>query len=200
MAEQRKKDVEVVRFEKPADRSRTVLDLAAPMPRDTLTDQPALIRRRTTLEIESPVGEARPKRDRSAEPSDAQVAEMALFGHRLFEQGKIPEAKIVFEGIVELGVEDPFPHTMLGIIYLSIGDTARALALFEAALALDPEDLAARVYRAEIRLRNGKVRQALEELGKIARDCPKDDPFAKRARKLIDKSGGPSTGGRRRRR
>lgn len=189
MAEQRDKGVEVFRFEKQADRARTVLELAAPLPRDTLSDAPAL--RRTTLEIERPGREEVP---------DPQVAEMALLGHRLFEQGKISEAKIVFEGIVEQGVEDAFPHTMLGIIYLSAGDTARALALFEAALALEPEDIAARLYRAEIRLKNGRMRQALEELGKIARECPKDDPFARRARKLIDKAGGPSTGGRRRRR
>ena len=199
MAEQRKKGVEIFRFEKAADRASTVLELAAPLPRDTLSDAPAL-RRRTTLELQSPAGEPRPERKRGAAMSEQQVAEMALFGHRLFEQGKLREAKIVFEGIVELAVEDAFPHTMLGIIYLSSGDAARALALFEAALALDPGDVAARVYRAEIRLKCGKVRQALEELGKIARECPKDDPFAERARKLIEKAGGPSTGGRRRRR
>src|SRR4051812_43531087 len=51
--------------------------------------------------------------------SRKQIAEVCLFGHHLFEAGRVQEAKVVFEGVVGLGVEDAFPHTMLGTIYLA---------------------------------------------------------------------------------
>lgn len=184
-----KKPAQVVVFEKPPDRARTVPELEAPR-----VERSHRVREgRTTVEIPAPA-----VKNGAGELSAAQIAEMAQFGHQLFESGKVAEAKVVFEGLVALGVEDAFPHTMLGILYYAQKDSRRALALFEAALGFDPEDRAARFYRAELRLRNGRVKQALGELGRIARGT---DAFADRARTLIDAS--PSTSsvsGRRRRR
>jgi len=182
--------------------------------RDTLRELPAPAvtpvppvkkeqRRTTELELELPA-HARPGPDGIVRHGaktlgKKQIAELAQFGHHLFESGRVSEAKAVFEGLVEVGVEDAFPHTMLGILFLSEGAQDRALALFEAALALDAGDLAARVYRAEIQLEQGKVRAALEELEAVAAEDPAGSPFGERARKLLSeaKSDGP---GRRRRR
>ena len=48
---------------------------------------------------------------RAPEPSQplrsltrAELAEMSLFGHHLFEAGRLDEARVVFEGLVGLGV------------------------------------------------------------------------------------------------
>ncbi len=114
-----------------------------------------------------------------------RVAEVSLFGHRLFEEGRLDEARGVFEGLVSLGVEEAFPHTMLGTVYLALGDQTRALALFEAALALDPADLAARVYRGEIRLNRGRFRLAVEDLRRAVNSGAAEDPFVDRARRLL---------------
>lgn len=113
-----------------------------------------------------------------------QLAEMAMFGHQLFESGRLDEARVVFEGLVALGSPDAFPHTMLGTVYLALGKQDRATALFEAALGIDPSDLAARVYRSEIRINAGQTKQALSELGKVISEGPKDDPFVERAVRL----------------
>lgn len=114
-----------------------------------------------------------------------QVAEISLFGHHLFETGQLSEARVIFEGLVGMGLEDAFPHTMLGTIYLSQGDPEHALALFEAALALDARDLAARVYRGEIRLDAGSVTEGLDDLRAALQQGGLDDPFVLRARRLI---------------
>ena len=117
--------------------------------------------------------------------SRQRAAELAVFGHKLFEDGRLDEARQVFEGLVAAGVEDAFAHTMLGTIYLAKKDPERALALFEAALAIDPNDLAARVYRGEIRLAKGHPKLALEDLRRVAIKGPKDDPFTDRAKRLL---------------
>ncbi|MDQ3263116.1 MAG: tetratricopeptide repeat protein [Myxococcota bacterium] len=214
--------VEVTYFQKPADRTRTLLETPVisrrdtpperGRPRDTVRElpipqaQPVTTapparkeRRRTTdLELEIPA-HAREEKAPAPGPDGIvrhgaktlgrkQIAEMAQFGHHLFENGRVPEAKAVFEGLVELGVEDAFPHTMLGILFLSEGATDRALALFQAALALDPRDLAARVYRAEVQLGQGKVRTAVAELEALAAATPADSPFGERARKLLSEA------------
>lgn len=122
--------------------------------------------------------------------SRKQIAELCLFGHHLFESGRMAEARVVFEGIVGLGVEDAFPHTMLGTILLAEGETRAALPLFESAIKLDPKDVAAWVYRGEIRLHAGQTKQGLSDLKKAAGMASAQDPFVARARKLIDRVGG----------
>lgn len=124
--------------------------------------------------------------------SRKQVAELCLFGHHLFERGRLPEAKVVFEAIVQLGVDDAFPHTMLGTILLAQGEAKQALPLFESAIKLDPRDVAARVYRGEIRIHTGHLRAGLSDLRKAATMAPATDPFVTRARKLIDRAGNKS--------
>ena len=124
--------------------------------------------------------------------SRKQVAELCLFGHHLFESGRLAEARVVFEGIVKLGVEDAFPHTMLGTILLAQGEAKAALPLFESALKLDPRDVAAWVYRGEIRLHAGQLKAGLSDLKKAAGMASTTDPFVVRARKLIDRAGNKS--------
>ncbi|MGA9521012.1 MAG: tetratricopeptide repeat protein [Myxococcaceae bacterium] len=116
--------------------------------------------------------------------SRRELAEIAMFGHQLFEAGRLEEARVVFEGLVGLDLEDAFPHTMLGTVFLALGAQDRAMALFEAALSIDPADLAARVYRAEIRINQGKLQPAKQDLERALRDGPVDDPFVERAHRL----------------
>ena len=61
----------------------------------------------------------------------------------------------------------------------------QALAQFEAALALDPDDLAALVYRAEVRLARKKPAKAVEDLERALAVGAPGDPFVARAKKLL---------------
>ena len=110
---------------------------------------------------------------------------MSLFGHQLFEMGKTEEARVVFEGLVSLEVGEAFPYTMLGTIYLALEDPDRALVLFEAALRIDRDDLAALVYRGEIQLSRKRLRAAREDLERALKLGVKEDPFVARAAKLL---------------
>ena len=114
-----------------------------------------------------------------------EVADLSLFGHQLFEMGKVNEAKVIFEGLVSTGAKDAFAHTMLGTIYLALKDQARALSLFQLALEIDPDDVSALVYRGEIRLNRGKVKGAVEDLTRALKLGASDDPFVERASRLL---------------
>ncbi|HZN92439.1 MAG TPA: tetratricopeptide repeat protein, partial [Myxococcales bacterium] len=80
------------------------------------------------------------------------------------------------------------PHTMLGTIYLAQGEAKAALPLFESAIKLDPKDVAAWVYRGEIRIHTGQTRAGLSDLKKATGLASATDPFVIRARKLLDRS------------
>lgn len=114
-----------------------------------------------------------------------EVADLSLFGHQLFEMGKVAEAKVIFEGLVGTGAKDAFAHTMLGTIYLALKDQAKALSLFQLALEIDPDDVSALVYRGEIRLNRGKVKGAVEDLTRALQLGASDDPFVERASRLL---------------
>jgi cytochrome c-type biogenesis protein CcmH/NrfG len=109
---------------------------------------------------------------------------MAALGHELFSRGKIAEARVIFEGLAAEAA-DAFVFTMLGTIHLAQNELDKALARFEEALKLDPEDLAALVYRAEIRLQKKRVRQAIDDLQKAIGLGSSSEPFVDRARRLL---------------
>jgi hypothetical protein len=115
----------------------------------------------------------------------ARVAALARFGHQLFEMGAHAEAREVFEILIELDPEDVYAHTMLGTVFLALEDPVRALALFEAAISISPDELPARVYRAEIRLKQGQHKAASEDLKRVTKVGRADDPFVIRAKKLL---------------
>jgi tetratricopeptide (TPR) repeat protein len=121
----------------------------------------------------------------SGRKTPREVADLALFGHQLFELGRVDEARVIFEGLVATGAKDAFTHTMLGTIYLALKDQVRALTLFQLALEIDPGDVSALVYRGEIRLNRGKVKGGLEDLTRAVKLGSAEDPFVERAKRLL---------------
>ncbi len=107
----------------------------------------------------------------------------AVFGHSLFERGRLREALVAFESLVGQEPDEPFAYSMLGAVHLAQLEHDQALALFEAALQLDPGDPAALVGRAEVRLARGETRLALADLEAAAR-VDAAGPFGARARAL----------------
>jgi len=167
-------------------------DVAVPVIDEVVTEVDAVAptaaggKRRKTKETALPEGVVPSGSGRTS--SADQVSDLAVFGHQLFEQGRVEEARVIFEGLVSTGAHDAFPHTMLGTIYLAMGDQERALALFQAALELDPSDMAARVYRGEIRLSKGKMKLATEDLKRAVAKGDPSDPFVHRAQRLLQLS------------
>ncbi len=186
--------VQVIFFPKKARRARltqTIPEIAGPI------DEPV-----TEVDIEPPLDErkaAKDKRRRTKSGSHARVtlsdekpadvvaglSELAALGHELFSLGRVQEARAIFEGLVASSPRDAFPHTMLGTICLALEEHDRALELFEAALRIDPDDLAALVYRGELKLNRKRLKAATEDLERAVEVGAEDDPFVDRARRLL---------------
>jgi hypothetical protein len=114
-----------------------------------------------------------------------QLTELSVEGHGYFESGDYDTSRKLFEHLVALEPTEAFPYTMLGTIFLALGQQDRALALFEAALGVDRKDLAARVYRGEVRLHRGRYKLAIDDLQRALDLGEAADPFVDRARRLL---------------
>ena len=111
--------------------------------------------------------------------------DLMTLGHALFEKGKVREAKIIFEGLSLSLPDDAFVQTMLGTVCLALNELPKALGYFEAALALDPGDIAARGYRGELRLHRRRLRPAIEDFEYAIAHGARNDPFVERAHRLL---------------
>ena len=124
--------------------------------------------------------------DETVDPAEQAFADLTRLGHEAFEAGRADEARVVFESLVALGRRDPFAHTMLGTILL--GRAARSTRRWSSSRprsTIDPDDLAALVYRGEIRLSRRKMARAIEDLERAVKLGAGSDPFVARARKLL---------------
>jgi tetratricopeptide (TPR) repeat protein len=134
-------------------------------------------------------GKKRRGRTRSTDRHPAiggpDYGDMVQLGHELFEGGRVNEARVVFEGLIAAGHQDAFCYTMLGTVSLALKDFDRALQLFDRALELEPSDLAALVYRGELRLKRKKTAKAIKDFEQAVKLGAPDDPFTDRAQRLL---------------
>ncbi len=116
---------------------------------------------------------------------DAAIGDLTRLGYTAFQAGRVDEARTVFESLVTAGRADAFVHSMLGTIMLGAHELDGALKQFEAALAIDPDELPALVYRAEIRLTKRRTARAVADLERAITLGTASDPFVARAKKLL---------------
>ncbi len=117
-------------------------------------------------------------------PKDAQH-EMAQTGFRFFTEGRLPQAKQVFTGLLALDPFDAYFLTALGAIAQQEGDLDAAEQHFTRALSINPFSPSALTGRGEVRLMQGSLVDAAADLAKaIAEDPEGKDPSTQRARGL----------------
>ena len=114
-----------------------------------------------------------------------QYGAILLAGHTLFTEGRLIEAKKIFEGMAALDSRNPYIHGMLAAIYQKEGNDEAAIARYSLALRLFPKDIQSRCNRAELLLKAGRVMEAADDLkAAIELDPDHKHPAANRARLL----------------
>ncbi|MCI0415217.1 tetratricopeptide repeat protein [bacterium] len=117
--------------------------------------------------------------------SGAQMASVLECGHNFFSEGRLEEARKIFEGLAVLDPNHPYIHTMLGAVYQRMEQYDTALIRYTLALKLYPHDIYALTNRAEIYLMLGKFPEAAADLKQVLElDSQKKNPAASRARML----------------
>ncbi|MBL92025.1 MAG: hypothetical protein CMH56_09490 [Myxococcales bacterium] len=115
-------------------------------------------------------------------PKEAQY-QMANKGHQLLEEGKLDDAKVVFEGLLALDPFDAYFLTALGSIALRTEQYDAADHFYSRALEINPFSIAAWAHRGETRVHKGLLLEASEDLKKaMDLDLQGEDPIAQRAR------------------
>jgi type III secretion system low calcium response chaperone LcrH/SycD len=110
------------------------------------------------------------------------IARTAYF---FFHQGRLTEARTLYQGLYAVSPTDAYFAKALGVVELAAGNAQGALAAYDVAIKLAPDDAQAHVGRAEVKLALGQKPQAIEDLRRAASLAPEDDPVARKANAMI---------------
>ena len=105
---------------------------------------------------------------------DAQY-DMAKIGFGFFNEGKLDQAKTVFEGLLALDPFDAYFLTILGSIAHQKGEFEEAEARYSRALEINPFFASALAHRGEVRLANGDLAGAVQDFVEAIKQDPKGE-------------------------
>ena len=108
--------------------------------------------------------------------SQKRLYEIATLGHNMLSEGRLQVALDIFKGLVVASPYDSVFHCHLGATYAQLQRFPEAVAEFTQALQLNVSNVDALVARSELYLREGKVTEALRDMGAAL----KLDPQAQR--------------------
>jgi type III secretion system low calcium response chaperone LcrH/SycD len=117
--------------------------------------------------------------------SDDELYAIAKTAYFFFHQGRVNEARTLFQGLYAVNPTDPYFAKALGVVELAAGNTQGALAAYDVAIKLAADDAQAYVGRAEVKLALGQKAQAIEDLRRASSLAPEDDPVARKAVALV---------------
>lgn len=96
--------------------------------------------------------------------SDEELYSIARTGYYFFYQGKVNEARTVFQGLYAINPTDPYFAKALGVVEMAAGNPAGAVAAYDVAIKIAPQDAAAYLGRAEVKVLQGQKAQAVDDL------------------------------------
>src|SRR5690242_382198 len=117
--------------------------------------------------------------------TDEELYAIAKTAYFFYYQGRLAEARTLFQGLYAVNPADAYFAKALGVVEMAAGNPPGALAAYDVALKLDARDAQAYVGRAEVRLSLGQKPQALEDLRRIASLVDAEDPLARKAMAMM---------------
>lgn len=108
--------------------------------------------------------------------SDEELYAIAKMGYYFFYQGKVSEARTVFQGLYAINPLDAYFAKALGVVEMVAGNPAGALAAYDVAVKLSPTDSVAYLGRAEVKLSQGQRAAAIDDLRKADQHAALEAP------------------------
>ena len=120
-----------------------------------------------------------------------QAYNMAQMGYKMLQEGKLEEARTIFQGLATLNPKDPYHHLALGAVHHRSDHIDEAIAEYTNAIELDPKLANAYANRGELYIAKGQQEKAFNDLKK-AKDLDPNcqDPSTIRARVILTTAAG----------
>ena len=115
-----------------------------------------------------------------------EVYSIARAAHVYFNQGRMEEARTLYQGLYALDPTDSYAARALGVVELACGNLAGALAAYEVAVKLDDQDARAYLGRAEVRVAMGQKQLAAEDARRAAACVGADAALVSRAVQMVE--------------
>lgn len=109
--------------------------------------------------------------------SDEELYSIARMGYFFYYQGKIAEARTIFQGLYAVNPADPYFSKALAVVEMAAGNPTGAAAAYDVAIKNFAQDPAAYVGRAEVRLSQGQKGPAIEDLRRAQSLLAAEDPL-----------------------
>lgn len=117
--------------------------------------------------------------------SDEELYSIARMGYFFYYQGKLEEARTIFQGLYAVNPLDSYFAKALGVVELAAGNPTGALAAYDVCLRLSPQDASAYVGRAEVKVAQGQPGAAIEDLKKAGRLAESDGALSEKIAALL---------------
>jgi type III secretion system low calcium response chaperone LcrH/SycD len=117
--------------------------------------------------------------------TDEELHSIARMGYFFFHQGKLEQARTIFQGLYAVNPLDSYVARALGVVEMAAGNPAGAMAAYDVAIKVSPDDAEAYTGRAEVKLAQGDRAAALEDLRRAARMLRGEGSLQTKVRTLI---------------
>jgi len=107
--------------------------------------------------------------------TDEELFSIARTAYYFFYQGKIAEARTLFQGLYAVNPLDAYVAKALGVVEHAAGNPQGSLAAYDVALKISPQDAGAYVGRAEVKISINQKAQAVDDLRKAQQLCRDDE-------------------------
>lgn len=109
--------------------------------------------------------------------TDEQLYSIARTAYTYYYQGKLEEARTIFQGLYAVNPLDSYFAKALGVVEYAAGNPTGAISAYDIAIKLKPEDAGAYVGRAEVKLAMGQKASAIEDLRRASQIVDTKDPL-----------------------
>lgn len=109
--------------------------------------------------------------------TDEELYAIARTAYLFYYQGRLNEARTLFQGLYAVNPVDPYFARALGVVEFAAQNAQGALAAYDVAIKLAPDDPAAYVGRAEVRIASNMKAQAVEDLRRAQQLAKDGDPL-----------------------
>jgi type III secretion system low calcium response chaperone LcrH/SycD len=118
--------------------------------------------------------------------TDEELYSIARTAYYFFYQGRVAEARTLFQGLYAVNPLDAYFARALGVVELAAGNQQGSLAAWDVAVKISPNDPASYVGRAETRIALGQRGPAMDDLRRAASLVKDDDALKPKISGMLD--------------